>query len=271
MVLNAPTPAPDPSPGALSTLLVHSTPRLATPRHASPSGPELACVPVERTRLRPVPSFSPAPFTGPSAIQGRWAPKNRRRAESRYPPSTARTSGCHRKRRPEGGRRAGDGVGGSPQPVVDLLRRPNSALVRVVSATLSQRVSRVSRGLVHSTPTPAPDPSPGVLSTLLVHGPPGLAIQSKIGVLCTIERTRSRRPSPSQRRSPSRPPSMGDGRQKVLRGPESRQPPSRPSTARAALPDPGRPGQDARRHGCESFHHGREPDPPDPQGAPRRR
>ncbi len=42
--------------------------------------------------------------------------------------------------------------------------------------------------MVDSPPTPARHPSPGVLSTLLVHDTPRLAIRNEIGVLFTIER-----------------------------------------------------------------------------------
>ena len=62
-------------------------------------------------------------------------------------------------------------------------------------------VPGVSRRMVLNTPPPAPDPSRGVLSTLLMHDTPGLAIRHAIGALCIIERARSRpKPSPPQRR-----------------------------------------------------------------------
>jgi hypothetical protein len=101
--------------------------------------------------------------------------------------------------------------------------------VRVFVATLCrQRVENVT-GMVHSASTPAPDPSPVDLSTLLVHNPTGLGSAAGIVVSCTIEtardrpRSRSRprsRPLP-QRRLPSRTPFRGDGRHKSAAGRES--------------------------------------------------
>ena len=46
--------------------------------------------------------------------------------------------------------------------------------------------------MLHSAPSVAPHPSPGVLSTLLVNNTPGLAIRRAIGVPCIIEEARSR-------------------------------------------------------------------------------
>ncbi len=50
--------------------------------------------------------------------------------------------------------------------------------------------------MVHSASTPAPDPSPVDLGTLLVHNSTGLAIRRKIVVLGTIETAPDRARSP---------------------------------------------------------------------------
>ena len=55
--------------------------------------------------------------------------------------------------------------------------------------------------MLDSPPTPARHPSPGVLSTLLVHDTPRLAIRNEIGVLFTIERNEI---VPEPGRSPTR-------------------------------------------------------------------
>ena len=77
---------------------------------------------------------------------------------------------------------------------------------------VTERLETVT-AMMHSAPSPAPDPSSGVLSTLLMHNRPGLLIRQAIGVLCIIETTRSRpKPSPPQRRYRS-PANRGCGRE----------------------------------------------------------
>ena len=56
---------------------------------------------------------------------------------------------------------------------------------------VTERLETVT-AMMHSAPSPAPDSSRGVLSTLLMHETPGLVIRHAIGVLCIIERARSR-------------------------------------------------------------------------------
>ena len=51
--------------------------------------------------------------------------------------------------------------------------------------------------MVHGAPTPATNPSPGVLSTLLVHNAPRLAIRLGFGVPCIIETGCDRAPIPA--------------------------------------------------------------------------
>ncbi len=86
-----------------------------------------------------------------------------------------------------GKRQQGEGVGEvgcrSPEPLANLL----GALTRLSVASLCQECVESVTGMVHSASTSAPDPSPGVLSTLLVHNSTGLAIQRKIVVLRSIE------------------------------------------------------------------------------------
>ena len=64
-------------------------------------------------------------------------------------------------------------VGGSPEPVVDLLLRPTRRLC-------GESVT----GNLHSASTPAPGPSPVVLPMLFMVNATGLAIWRGIVVLC---------------------------------------------------------------------------------------
>jgi hypothetical protein len=78
-----------------------------------------------------------------------------------------------------GKRRQGEGVGdggcGSLEPMVDLLCSPNP---RLCAGSFT--------GNLHSTTTPAPDPSPVVLRMLFMHSSTGLAIRAEIVVLCRL-------------------------------------------------------------------------------------
>ena len=94
--------------------------------------------------MAPAPFPSPAPFTGPPA----------------------------KRQQGEGLR---EGAGGSPEPAVDLLLRPNPRL----------RAESVTENL-HGASTPAPGPSPVVLRMLFMHSSTGLAIQRKIVVRCSF-------------------------------------------------------------------------------------
>jgi hypothetical protein len=67
----------------------------------------------------------------------------------------------------------GEGAGGSPEPMVDLLLGPNPRLC-------AESVT----GHLHKTTTPAPGPSRVVLRMLFMHSSTGPAIRAGIVVLC---------------------------------------------------------------------------------------
>ncbi len=81
--------------------------------------------------------------------------------------------------------------------------------------------------VMHGAPVPAPIASGGVLSTLLMHSAPGLALRREIGVLCTM-----RRPDRGQRER-----SLGVSALREAAGPDLRRkswttrPPSTPPSS----------------------------------------